>query len=326
VLARIPGLGAQAASSLGGWLFGSAVLAGLVLRAWLGDRIFLTRYTGYLMPWLLLGLLPGAVRSWLAGRHWLAAVLSASAAIIVVLHAPLFRRPPPVPRGTGMAVRVMSYNTWSRNRDADRIARVVLRERPDVLLLQEIAPDVLARLVVALQTLYGSSPVHLAHEPAIGQAVVSRFPVVSSATLRRKGNAQRVVLRSPAGPVTIFNVHPLRHGGWHRRYSQLAALLDEDVSREPGPVILGGDFNAPDKSQPYRLLTSKLANAHGERGFGFGFTYPASIDSPLGVLGVVPLVRIDHIFVSRQFVTVGAGTVDDSGGSDHRPVYAELAL
>jgi endonuclease/exonuclease/phosphatase family metal-dependent hydrolase len=52
----------------------------------------------------------------------------------------------------------MSYNTWSRNTDATRIAAVVLRYRPDVLLLQEIPADVLLRLTDALQELYDGSP------------------------------------------------------------------------------------------------------------------------------------------------------------------------
>jgi endonuclease/exonuclease/phosphatase family metal-dependent hydrolase len=203
---------------------------------------------------------------------------------------------------------------------------VVLRSRPDVLLLQETEPAVLARVVEALRTLYGGAPVHLAHEPALRQAVLSRYPVASSAGLPRKGKAQKVVLRSPAGPVTVFNVHPLRIGGWHRRYSQIAALLRDDLAREPGPVILGGDLNAPPHSELHGLVARALADVHAARGSGFGFTYPAALSSPLGVLPAVPVVRIDHLFVSRHFVTLAAATLDDAGGSDHRPVTAELVL
>jgi vancomycin resistance protein VanJ len=308
------------------WGFASAVLAGLVLRFFVGDRLFVTRYTGYVMPWLLLALVPGAARAWATERDALAAALAASAAIVVLVHAPLFRRPPPAPPPPGLVLRAMSYNTWSRNLDADRIASVILRQRPDVLLIQEIEPDVLARLTAALRTLYEGSPVHLAHEPEIGQAIVSRWPVESSTSLRRKGNAQRAVLRTPAGPVTVFNVHPLRIGGWHRRYSKLEALLREDVAAVSGPVILGGDFNAPARSDLHRLLSRALREPQAERGVGFGFTYPAALGSPLGVVPALPLVRIDHLFVSRQVVALRAGTLEDAGGSDHRPIWADLAL
>ena len=308
------------------WLLGSTVLAGLVLRRWFGDELFVTRYTGYVMPWLLLGLVPGAAWACTRRRWPLAATLGALAATIVAVHAPLFRSRPPAAARAAIALKVMSYNTWSRNLDATRIANVVLRHRPDVLLLQEIRADVLARLVDAVSGLYGGSPVHLVYDPKLLQAIVSRYPLEPSASLAPKGNAQRAVVRSPTGRITVFNVHPLRLGGWRDRYSQIAALLREDVLPETGPVILGGDFNAPDRSQLYAMVSNELVNAHGERGLGFGFTYPAFIVSPLGPVPAVPLVRIDHLFFTHHFVAVRAGTIDDSGGSDHRPVFAELAL
>lgn len=308
------------------WLFGSTILAGLVLRRWLGDELYVTRYTGYVMPWLLLGLVPGAAWACVTRRWPLAAVLGASAAIIVAVQAPLFRRQPPIPPAPTMIFRVMSYNTWSRNTDADRIASLVLRHRPDVLLLQEIPEAVLDRLGVALRGLYGDSPVHVAYDPSLLQAIVTRYPIESWVGMEEKGNAQKAVLRSPGGPITLFNVHPLRYPGWRERHSRIAALLEEDVLPETGPVILGGDFNAPHGSQLYDLVSRDLANAHSERGSGFGFTYPAYIRSRFGAIPAVPVVRIDHIFFTEHFVAVRAGTIDDSGGSDHRPVFVELAL
>jgi vancomycin resistance protein VanJ len=308
------------------WLFGLTVLAGVVLHPWFGDELYVTRYTGYVMPWLVLGLVPGAAWA-LTRRRWrLAAVLGISAAMIVAVHAPLFRSRAPVPSRAAFGLKVMSYNTWSRNMDATAIANVVLKHRPDVLLLQEIRSDVLARFADAVDGLYGGSPVHLVYDPQLLQGIVSRYPIEPSASLARKGNAQKAVLRSPGGPITVFNVHPLRVGGWRDRYSQISALLKEDVLPETGPVILGGDFNAPDRSQLYGMVSSKLANAHGVRGVGFGFTYPAFVPSPFGPVPAVPLVRIDHLFFTSDFVAVSAGTIDDSGGSDHRPVFAELAL
>jgi vancomycin resistance protein VanJ len=308
---------------LTGWIFGSAVLAGIVLRWFVGDWLRLTRYTGYVMPWLLLGLVPGAAWAWRKRTKALAAVLGTSAAIIAIVHAPLFRPHPPTAPSSAALLSVMSYNTWSRNEDVARIAAVVLRHRPDVLFLQEIQPDVLHPLTDALQEMYDGSRVHVLYDPALLQGIVSRYPLEPLATLQHKGNAQKAVLRAPHGPLTLFNVHPLRLGGWRGPYSQIAALLEEDVLRETTPVILAGDFNAPDHSQLYGMVSRKLRNA---RGRGFGFTYPAIIRSPFGPIPAVPLVRIDHIFFSPQFIAVRAGTISDSGGSDHRPVFAELAL
>ncbi len=311
---------------LTGWLFGCAVVAGLTLRGPLGDALFITRYTGYLMPWLLVVLLPGAVWAWLARHRWLAAVLIASAVTIVLIHVPLFRRHREVPTPSASRLSVMSYNTWSRNRDDARIANVILSHQPDILLLQEVPPKVFGRVMDRLRDLYGGSRVYSAYEHTLQQAVVSRYPVESSASLDEKGKSQKVVLRSPSGPVTVFNVHPLRTGGWRYRYEQIASLLEEDVLREKAPVVLGGDLNAPEHSQLYRLIAGHLENAHREAGFGFGFTYPSPSVRWLGLFPVPSLVRIDHIFFSDQFVALRAGTIAESGGSDHRPVFAELGL
>jgi vancomycin resistance protein VanJ len=308
------------------WLFGALVLSGLVLRHLAGDAIFLGRYTGYVMPWLLVGLLPAAVWA-LAKRRWaLAAVLGASGAVIVALHVPYFApREPPAP-AAGPTLTVLSFNTWSRNADAERIARVILEARPDVVLLQEIPPRVFARLVEVLRAQDARHPVHFAYEGEIQQGVVSRYRVESRARLEEKGNAQQVVLHSPAGPVTVFNVHALRSGGWRRRYGQIAALLEEDVLPARGPVILGGDFNANEHTALYRLLSQRLQTAHERAGSGFGFTWPAMGARPFGLTVPPPMVRIDHLFFSAHFVALRAETLEDAGGSDHRPVLAVLRL
>jgi len=306
------------------WAFAAIVLAGLALRPRFGDELVLTRYTGYVMPWLLAGLLPGAAWAWRARRRALAAVLGVSAAAIAVAHAPLFRPRPAIAAPAAGTLRVMSYNTWSRNGDARRIAGVIRAQAPDVLLLQEIPPPVFERLVDALRDLYGGSTVHFTYEPELQQAVLSRHPLEPRASLADKGQAQHVVVRSPAGPIAVFNVHPLRTGGWRHRYRQIAALLEEDVLPERSPVILGGDFNVNDRAELYRLVASRLENAHDAAGFGFGFTYPAAV-RVLAALPAPPMARIDHLFFSAQLVALRAGTLADSGGSDHRPVFAVLA-
>lgn len=307
------------------WLFGGVVLAGLALRPSFGDELVVTRYVGYVMPWLLVALLPLAAWAWAARRRALSAVLGLSAAIIIGIHAPIFWRDAPERPASERTIEVMSYNTWSRNSDARRIASVILRERPDLLLLQEIPPDVFDDLMRALRELYGGARPHSLYDPNIKQAVVSRFPLEPRASMKAKGQAQHLVVRTDLGAITVFNVHPLRTGGWRLRYGQIAALLEEDVLPQRSPVILGGDLNVTEHSQLYALVSGHLRNAHDAAGRGFGFTFPASGVRLLGV-PALPLARIDHVFFSDHLVARRAGTLEDSGGSDHRPVFAELAL
>jgi endonuclease/exonuclease/phosphatase family metal-dependent hydrolase len=44
------------------------------------------------------------------------------------------------------------------------------------------------------------------------------------------------------------------------------------------------------------------------------------------MIGDKDMVRIDHIFVTDHFFVHRAATVATAGGSDHRPVIAELSL
>jgi endonuclease/exonuclease/phosphatase family metal-dependent hydrolase len=134
-----------------------------------------------------------------------------------------------------------------------------------------------------------------------------------------------VVVRAPAGPVAVYNVHPPSGGGWRVRYDQVEALLEEEILRESGPVIVGGDFNVPPHSQMYLMLSRHLRNAHEEAGERLGFTFPSSNRRAFVVFPQLPLVRIDHVFVSGHFLALRAGTIEDAGGSDHHPVWAELA-
>ena len=136
------------------WFGGGIILAGLLLRWWTGDQLFLTRYAGYLMPWLLLGLLPGALWAGLMQHRGLAALLGVSTLIIFATYAPLFWSRAAVSDPAAMTFKVISYNTWSKNFDIDRIARVVKGQQPDVLLLQEIRPEAFERLIEHFQDLF----------------------------------------------------------------------------------------------------------------------------------------------------------------------------
>jgi endonuclease/exonuclease/phosphatase (EEP) superfamily protein YafD len=308
-----------------GWLAGATILAGLALRLGTGDELRVARYTGYVMPWLLVGVLPGAVWAWRRRARLLSAVLGLSAALIAVAHLPVLERREVVRPPSALAISVMTFNTWSQNRDEGGIARVVRRRAPDVLLLQEIPAPVFERLAPLLDGMYGDAAVHVAYERTLQQAVISRFPLGRSAALRDKAHAQRVVLRTPAGSVTVLNVHARRDTGWRGRYDQVAALLEDEVVPLATPVIVAGDLNAPEHSQTYALVAARLENAQRAAGTWPGFTYPASTVRLLGV-PAFPLVRIDHVFYSRHFVALSAEAVADPGGSDHLPVVAVLAL
>jgi endonuclease/exonuclease/phosphatase (EEP) superfamily protein YafD len=307
----------------GVWTFGVCLILVGVLRWWSGDYFLPVRLCTYLMPWLLVGTLTGIGVSLLTGRYRLALLLVVPTLFIIVSYAPLFL-PAHDSLQDGFKLKVMSYNVWRENSDTHAMAEVIRKQKPDLILLQEIHRDKFRRLVSELDALYPNEPRVIYEEDKL-QAIVSRFPVTRVDAGKGKGRAQKAVVGLPVGPITVLNVHPYR-GWWQRRHKQMTTLIADDISETINPLILGGDFNTTDHSQTYRLFEPMLKNAHWQAGWGFGFTYPTPYVKFLRKLTFPPLVRIDHIFHSKHFVTQTALTLHDSGGSDHFPIIAELIL
>lgn len=105
----------------------------------------------------------------------------------------------------------------------------------------------------------------------------------------------------------------MRHTGSIRR-EQTQDLLEWTRKIEE-PLILAGDFNTPPAGQIYQSLINEFGDAFAERGLGWGYTFQSHR----------PLLRIDYIFHSPQWDVVRC-EVGTGRGSDHLPLFAELAL
>jgi endonuclease/exonuclease/phosphatase family metal-dependent hydrolase len=115
------------------------------------------------------------------------------------------------------------------------------------------------------------------------------------------------------------------HFGLRRleRLAQAADLLDRNWIgglHEDEPLILCGDFNMFPYSQPYRALTNRLRDVQGS----LRHLPPQNTFSTLH-----PFARIDHIFVSRQFVPrhfLVPRNHLTRVASDHLPLIADLSF
>jgi endonuclease/exonuclease/phosphatase family metal-dependent hydrolase len=81
------------------------------------------------------------------------------------------------------------------------------------------------------------------------------------------------------------------------------------------PAIVAGDFNTPPAGSIYERLAGRFTDSFVECGWGWGFTY----------LNRFPSLRIDYIFHTSEWQAVDF-RVGTRRGSDHLPVFAELAL
>jgi vancomycin resistance protein VanJ len=310
---------------VGLWLFGLGLLVWYPLRWWPGDRLLPVRLANYFMPWLLMGLIPGVIVAGLTHRFRLALVLAIPTLLMGLTFAPLFLPRTPAALAARTPMKVMSYNVWGRNQNITAAAAVIRQAQPDILLLQEVTWPIAHTLKDELADLYPDNELHVAYEPSMGQAILSRYPLIPTGASYNKGRTQKAVVDTPDGPMAVWNVHPHAPLAWSRQYQQISALAEE-IAAVDGPLIVGGDFNTTDQAETYRLVNQHLNNAHWQAGWGFGFTFPAHTPRFKRVPIITPLVRIDHIFYSDHFFARHAGTLSTSGGSDHLPVVAELSL
>lgn len=320
---------------LGCSLLGLSLLVCYPLRWWVGDRWFPVRLFNYFAPWLLVSAVPVLVIAWLDRRYrkeWLII-----ATLMILMDLPSFLLFLPQPRAepaASLTFKMMSYSVCSNNHNIEGIIHVIRQVQPDLLLLQEVRPDVAGILRRELVDLYLTSAgdFHFLYAPEVGQAVISRYSLTSLGVAPEQGRVQKVRMDTPGGSITVWNVHIVQPEIWIEHYQEFLALV-EAFQTVDGPFIVAGDFNTTEQTEAYRLVARHLYNAHRQTGWGFGFTFPASspdpdcwVDEPVAPPILWPLVRIDHIFFSDHFFARQAGTLAESGGSEHLPVVAELSL
>ena len=295
-----------------------------------------TFYPGYSSPWSF-------CCRWALWRRSRALLVPAtlSTALFCGIYGHLYL--PRLPVGTSdPTFTVMAYNVLSRNRDAERVADVIEAHNPDVVGLHELEPAMAEALEDRLAAHY---PYREVKDDA-WCGLFSRYPIAQCEFfwMRRDGSVprwaegywgQKCVLDVDGEEVTVFNVHlRISHlRGEHpfglpifvpvefdkgNHEADLRDLLTR-VEQVEGPVVVVGDFNLTDQQRSYEALTTHLHDAHRESGWGMGFTY--SSFSETGPF----LWRVDYVFHSSELVALSTG-IGDHGGSDHRPVVAQLGF
>jgi len=220
-----------------------------------------------------------------------------------------------------------------------RIADVIAAYEPDVVALQELdvgrartgGGDQAYAIAQAL-----GMDVHFhaslrVHREEYGNAILTHRPSELVKTGALPGLAGKPALE-PRGAlwtavnlggtdIQVINTHlGLRR---HERLAQIDTLmgphwLGHQACREP--VILLGDFNATPRSRAYQRLVSYLRDAQAEtRSPRPKATFPSRL----------PMLRIDHVFVSRSIRVLRVETVRTPlarVASDHLPLLVEFQV
>jgi len=92
-----------------------------------------------------------------------------------------------------------------------------------------------------------------------------------------------------------------------------AFYIKDEMNQSPYPIILCGDFNDVPVSYAYETIGAGMENAFVEKGSGISRTFS----------GISPTLRIDNIFVDKQF-SITQFTRVKKLLSDHFPIIADV--
>jgi endonuclease/exonuclease/phosphatase family metal-dependent hydrolase len=330
-------------------LYLAAAFVAWVLHWWPATQNGALIFIAALLPWLFVGAVLIFLAAFLAKRRALKWLSFLVAVCVGVEFAPLF-----LPRygetpNTKGELKVMSASVGSNASSSDEFAKRILEETPDILLLQEIAPDKAKTFVETLER-ESKTKLNAVTDKDIELAIVSRYRLIDVSVERKTTRLLKAKVVTPSGNVNVWNVHAFRpnfartglkfiaygfgDSAQPETEKQIDWLLDE-IKKVKAPLIVAGDFNAPMFSPDHRALSRVLTDSHYEAGWGLGFTFPASeahrrrvnvFGNMFNVGSPFRLTKIDHIFHSNQFETYSARTVANNSESDHAPVVATLSV
>jgi endonuclease/exonuclease/phosphatase (EEP) superfamily protein YafD len=275
------------------------------------------------------GVAVAATASW-----WLALLLSAPAMPLLAWQLPPVgrtsrdaspaRHRPPNPAPPSLTLRVLTLNVNKGSADPAVIVSELKLHQVDALAVQELTPEFALRLADAGITRLLPF-CHLDPRPSsAGTGLWSRWPLIPLPPVTGLAAAAPRALVEPGDgwSLTLAAVHviaPVRRRtlAWERELGLIASAL----ASGDGLQVVAGDFNASRDHRPFRdLLAAGLvdcADAARRRTWP-GFTWPAQRG--------LPIMRLDHVLVTRPGVTVRAAEMIRVPGTDHRGVLAEISL
>ncbi len=216
----------------------------------------------------------------------------------------------------GTRIRILQINLNGRsNHNYDAAIAAITAKRPDIVALSEVNNDWIAQLNNRLNDF----PYRCAAPQHEGVAVYSRLPIVQSQT-RISPTLERpriyAHLRVADREIIFDFAHPWLPVIPKFRNDELEQL-GQDARNTTLPFILAGDLNCTPWSYYFHKLMRTGMLHDTESGFGPQPTWCADM--------LVPVLPIDHCLMSSEFRTISR-TVGPNIGSDHLPVYVELAL
>jgi vancomycin resistance protein VanJ len=287
--------------------------------------------------YLFLPVLPSLLLAlWLRSRRFWTALMVPMALWLVLFGHYLL---PPRVAAAEPGLRLLTMNLLYNNERYFEAVEYIRQQQADVVLVQELSPEMAQALEQGLAQSYPYRVLRPA-DNWNGLGILSRYPFeqlliddISLQDLVIDVNGQRLRLMHvhPRAPrLRIRNVRrwPVPQSFSTEQRDEFLRWLNNHIDQSgsvANGLIVAGDFNLTDREEPYRALDERLDNAFDTAGWGFGATFPAqSADTPRWI--PFPLIRIDHVWSSANLPAQHAETHCDVPGADHCALVVELGL
>jgi endonuclease/exonuclease/phosphatase family metal-dependent hydrolase len=243
-----------------------------------------------------------------------------------------------------VVVRLLTYNVHrcvgaDGKLDVARVAEVIAAQSPDIVALQEVdvgrartgGVDQAERLAQRLGMAFHFNATVKVESELYGDALLTTRPerLVKAGRLPGDPRFPRLEPRGALWVAVDIDGVELQVINTHlglvprEQRAQALALTGRDWlggGRRAGPLVLVGDFNATPFAAAYRTLASSLSDARRLAPFARAHpTFPSRM----------PLLAIDHVFVSAGVRVQGARTALDPLSrlaSDHVPLIVDFRL
>ena len=223
----------------------------------------------------------------------------------------------PEPAEGAERITVMNANLFEGLANAEQVVDAVRDNDVDILVLEEITPDLLAEMDAAGLAELLPERVGEPDYMVAGTMILANRPLTDHVRLRTTFQGWE----AKYGTLTVLGVHPVAPvdpAGWRADH---AAILKQ-AEADDADLILG-DMNAtPDHDVMRSLDDAGFRDAGEVSNEGWQPTWPAN---HVGILPLLPpLVRIDHVLIGDSMASLGTHTVDIDG-TDHLALVATVA-
>jgi endonuclease/exonuclease/phosphatase (EEP) superfamily protein YafD len=245
----------------------------------------------------------------------LAAITPMTPELLSTLH------PSAKPAKGAPTIKLVQFNLWNQNHDAQATAAWLSKQNPDVLIAEETGGWAWP-VLRAVRAAYPYTTICRA-KYGCDTRIYSRWPIIDERGLHEKREGSIGVwatIRHPSGDFTVVGNHfvwPVPAGNWQKQSRALQARI------APFPkdsLIVTGDFNSTPWSWGLRRQDKALGLERRTRALA---SWPSGQFTRVAN-APFPILPIDHVYAGKAWKTVKVER-GPSLGSDHRPVVVTLA-